>query len=402
MTTKPRIMVFSDSYLPSHTSGGGVWTIVNLIERFADRYDFFVVTRNNDFKTNRQVYNGIESDAWNDLGNANVFYFSNENLNERKFLELFAVVQPDAIFLNSSLSTPTIKVLRVRRKAALGDLPVILAPCGELSEAALSLKAYKKKLFLTYANSIDLYRGVIWKATSANERDEVLAVIKKDPEIMIAPDLTPKSILSDYDPSWKTPKTAGAARFVFLSRVMRKKNLGFFLKLLGEAGKGNIELDIIGQLEDQGYWGECLSQIEKLGDNIQVRALGSFPNREALELTARNHFFVLPTLDENFGYVFIEALAAGCPLLISDRNIWTGIEPNQVGWRIPLDRTDLWASAIDQCVTMDQQEYDQMSGRSRAYSLELLKEEDAELANARVFERALSNNKKKGAVGLRQ
>ncbi|MEP7076925.1 MAG: glycosyltransferase [Acidobacteriota bacterium] len=400
MSIKSRIIVFSDSYLPSHTSGGGVWTIVNLIERFADRYEFFVVTRNNDFKTNRQVYDGIRSDAWNDLGNANVFYFSNENLNERKFLALIAEVQPDAIFLNSSLSTPTIKVLRARRKGALDELPLILAPCGELSEAALSLKAYKKKLFLTYANSIDLYRGVIWKATSANERDEVKAVIKKDPEIMIAPDLTPKAILPDYDPAWKTPKATGAAHFVFLSRVMRKKNLGFFLKLLGESGKGNIEVDIIGQLEDQGYWSECLSQIEKFSDNIQVRALGSFPNREALELTARNHFFVLPTLDENFGYVFIEALAAGCPLLISDRNIWSGIEPNQVGWRMPLDRTDLWASALDQCVNMDQQEYDQMSGRCRAYSQELLKQEDAEQANVKVFERALGSNSKRGTVAL--
>lgn len=388
-------MVFSDSYLPSHTSGGGVWTIVNLIERFADRYEFFVVTRNNDFKTNKQVYDGIESDAWNDLGNAKVFYFSDENLDERKFLDLIAEVYPNAIFLNSSLSTPTIKVLRARRKGAVSDLPVILAPCGELSEAALSLKAYKKKLFLTYANSVDLYRGVIWKATSANERDEILAVIKKDPEVMIAPDLTPKSILPDYDPAWKAPKSAGSVRFVFLSRVMRKKNLSFFLKLLGEMRSGNIELDVIGQREDEGYWSECLTQIEKLDDNIQVRTLGSFPNREALELTARNHFFVLPTLDENFGYVFIEALAAGCPLLISDRNIWTGIEPNQVGWRIPLDRPDLWVSAIDRCVQMDQAEYDQMSASSRAYSLELLKQKDAEKATAKVFERAIGHNAKK-------
>jgi glycosyltransferase involved in cell wall biosynthesis len=34
-------------------------------------------------------------------------------------------------------------------------------------------------------------------------------------------------------------------------------------------------------------------------------------------------FFVLPTIGENFGYVFLEALAAGCPLITSDRTPWT-------------------------------------------------------------------------------
>ena len=49
------------------------------------------------------------------------------------------------------------------------------------------------------------------------------------------------------------------------------------------------------------------------------------------------HFFILPTLGENFGHVFIEALAAGCPLIISNRTPWLELEKKGIGWDIPLE-----------------------------------------------------------------
>ena len=41
---KPKILVFCDFYLPGFKSGGGMWTVVNLVDRFHDRFDFFIVT----------------------------------------------------------------------------------------------------------------------------------------------------------------------------------------------------------------------------------------------------------------------------------------------------------------------------------------------------------------------
>ena len=53
------------------------------------------------------------------------------------------------------------------------EIPVILAPCGELSDGALSLKPLKKKLFLRYAKSVGLYDGVIWKGSFESEKNEI-------------------------------------------------------------------------------------------------------------------------------------------------------------------------------------------------------------------------------------
>src|SRR4029077_7414381 len=118
-----------------------------------------------------------------------------------------------------------IKLLSARRRGSIGDLPVVLAPCGEMSIGALSLKRYKKKLFLRYAKIVELYSGVIWKASFDLEETEIRTVMGGDAEVWIAPDLTPRVILPDYTPKWKTPKEPGSVRFVFLSRLSRKKNI---------------------------------------------------------------------------------------------------------------------------------------------------------------------------------
>ncbi|MEO7673181.1 MAG: hypothetical protein ABIU09_03775, partial [Pyrinomonadaceae bacterium] len=73
---KKKVLVFCDFYLPGFKSGGGMWTVVNLIERFSDRYDFFVVTRNYESKGDKKPYTTVRSDNWNAVGNAQVWYFS--------------------------------------------------------------------------------------------------------------------------------------------------------------------------------------------------------------------------------------------------------------------------------------------------------------------------------------
>ena len=43
--SKPKILVLSDYYLPGYKSGGGMRTIVNMVERLRDRFDFYIITR---------------------------------------------------------------------------------------------------------------------------------------------------------------------------------------------------------------------------------------------------------------------------------------------------------------------------------------------------------------------
>lgn len=391
---KKRVLIFCDFYLPGFKSGGGMWTVVNLVDRFADRYNFYVVTRNYESKGDRKPYTTVRSDAWNQVGNARVWYFSKAAFTVDAFANLVNEITPDMVFLNSALSTPVIKFLTARRRGLFSDLPVVLAPCGEMSAGALSLKPVKKKLFLMYANTVGLYRDIIWKASFEFEKDEIRQVIGADTEVLVAPDLAPKSILPDYDPQWKAKKEKGSVRFAFLSRLTRKKNIHYFLERLRDIHKGNVQFDLIGPFEDEGYWHQCQAIIREMPSNVSVNAVGSFPAQEdALRKLSESHFFVLPTLNENFGYVFIEALAAGCPLLVSENTVWKDIDQSEVGWQIPLDNTAGWIEQINNCVEMDGPRFEQMSANARNYALNWLGDTKTEQATDRVLERALSQRR---------
>jgi glycosyltransferase involved in cell wall biosynthesis len=389
---KKRVMIFCDFYLPSYKSGGGMWTLVNLVDRFCDRYDFFIVTRNYDSKGDKTPYTTVKSDEWNTTGNARVFYFSAKNFKQAKFAELVNEIDPDAFFLNSAFATPVVKFLSARRKKMFAQAPLILAPCGEFSRGALSVRPLKKKIFLQYAKTVGLYENIIWKASFEEEKEEIKQTIGKDAEVWIAPDLAPKAILPDFSADWKPAKEKGSVKFVFISRLVRKKNIHYFLERLREIKSGKVEFEIVGPLEDREYWSECQAIIKTLPANVAVTATGAFPSQtDALKRVCANHFFAMPTLNENFGYVFIEALAAGCPLLISDRTVWDDIENKNAGWRIPLENPENWIASINRCLAMEEAEYAAMSRAARGYATEWLAEPKTDEATAKVLERALND-----------
>ena len=145
---RKKVMVFCDYYLPGFKSGGGMWTVVNLVDRFRDRYDFYVVARNHDGKADRKPYDDVRTGEWNPVGSAKVFYVDQKRLNVASFSGLLQEVDPDIVFLNSVFSRPSITFLRTRKKREFAELPVIVSPCGELAPATLKLKATKKSLFL--------------------------------------------------------------------------------------------------------------------------------------------------------------------------------------------------------------------------------------------------------------
>src|SRR6478672_7552464 len=98
--TKKRIMIFCNYYLPSSKGGGGIWTVVNLISRFCHRYDFFVVARNHESRNDTQRFQNVESNAWNSVENANVYYIAPDRIKMKTLEVLVREIEPDGIFLN--------------------------------------------------------------------------------------------------------------------------------------------------------------------------------------------------------------------------------------------------------------------------------------------------------------
>ena len=253
-------------------------------------------------------------------------------------------------------------------------------------------KSIKKKLFVGVSRAVDLYKNIIWKASTELEKAEIERIGTKKGTIFVAPDLSAHHLLADYKQSSKPEKRSGEARMVFLSRFVRKKNFKWLLEQLGDNITGRLVIDIYGPLEDAEYWNECQLIVEKLPDNILVKAMGSLSHEAAMEKMLKYHFFLLPTLGENFGHVFIESLAAGCPMIISDRTPWLDLAEKGIGWDLPLSKPEKWVATLNLCIQMDNETYSQMSAAARSFSEKWLADPAIEQMTIDVLNESLGIN----------
>jgi glycosyltransferase involved in cell wall biosynthesis len=77
-------------------------------------------------------------------------------------------------------------------------------------------------------------------------------------------------------------------------------------------------------------------------------------------------------LGENFGHVILEALGAGCPVVISDQTPWSHLQEKGVGWTLPLDDLSGWRQALQSCVDMENAAFTEMSERARRFAREFV------------------------------
>ncbi|MCY7377321.1 MAG: glycosyltransferase [Pyrinomonadaceae bacterium] len=386
---KPRILIICNYYLPGYKSGGGLRTLVHMVERFHDRYDFRVITLDHD--GDKIPFTTVEINDWNEIEKAQVFYLSKDKANISKLRELIIEIKPDSIYLNSVFSKLTVFYLTLRKLKLIPAIKTILAPEGELSGGALKLKSYKKKPFVTLAKSAGLYRNLFWKTTADPEKQETERFKGRGGVIFVAPNLPSRELLENYRQDLKPKKNVGEVKMIFLSRFMRKKNFKWLVDNLS-GFEGNLTIDIYGPIEDESYWEATATAIAKLPPNVKIKYGGVLEYDKVPGKLFEYHFFVLPTVGENFGHVFIEALAAGCPLLISDRTPWRDLEAKNVGWEVPLENPAKWLEVLNYCVNLDQLSYTKISENSHRFARRWLLNPEVEEDTLKVLEYSLTNS----------
>ena len=208
--------------------------------------------------------------------------------------------------------------------------------------------------------------------------------------MFVAPDLPPRQLSPRYSPTAKPQKRRGSVRLAYLSRIHPIKNLIFLLDLLADLS-GDIVLDVYGPIDaPPEYVKSCRDLISALPNNIQVALHGGIDHENVVPTLVDHHFFVLPSQSENFGHVFIEAMSAGCPLVISDRTPWRDLQKQGIGWDIPLEDRARWTDVLSGCVEMGQADYVEMSDSARRFAEEWVTNDTVEVANREVFQSALS------------
>lgn len=378
----PRVLALLDYYLPGHRSGGPLRSVSNLIESLGREFDFRVVTRNRDLN-DAAPYPGIRAGEWVALGRGHVCYLEPGWRAAWRLMQLLRREEFDLVYINSFFSR-CFSMLPVWL-TALGlvrQQRILLAPRGEFSPGALSLKRKRKLLYLLLIHLLPAYRRVVWHASSDFEAAEIRTVIGPDskvrralplsghlrsaPKVLTALDM-PMALTGPWppEPCHKRPSHIEVA---FLSRISAKKNLHGALEILAGV-RGSLDFYVYGPVEDEAYWAHCNELIGKLPPSIHVHYQGSLPHDRVLSALAQHDLFFLPTLGENYGHVIHEALLAACPVLISDRTPWRGLEELGVGWDVPLENPDIFRRRFEECIRISPEEFARLSRRARNYGV---------------------------------
>lgn len=384
-----KVLVFLPYYLPGYTSGGPIRSISNLV-RWLDDVDFKIITSHTDPR-DPEAYQKVNENTWQQVGEAQVYYATPPQLRWRAISDLVNQTPHDVVYLNSLFNYSfTIKPLLLRKLGMIRSTPVVLAPRGELSPGALSLKKWKKSAYLRVARLARLYEGVIWQASSIHEKREIRKRFGTTGNVKVAPNL-PEPLSEDesvMEPS--RSKDTGDLKMVFLSRIVRKKNLDGALRILKEVSK-RVEFDIYGPIEDSQYWAECRSIIERLPPNVRVTYNGAVEHHNVHSVLSNYDLFFFPTHGENYGHVIIEALSAGCPVLISDTTPWRNLASENIGWALPLNQTDRYQTVIELCAELDETELAELSASARRYAQQVTSNPGAVKKNRKLF--AVAANK---------
>ena len=86
-----------------------------------------------------------------------------------------------------------------------------------------------------------------------------------------------------------------------------------------------VRFSIYGPQEEPAYWAECQRLIAALPTFVEAVYCGSIQHKDVLSIFAKQDLFFFPTRGENFGHVIAEALAVGCPCVVTDETPWTPI-----------------------------------------------------------------------------
>jgi glycosyltransferase involved in cell wall biosynthesis len=382
MSSRKKILVAIDWYLPGYKAGGPIRSCASIINCLKDDFDFAVITSDTDFSDDKP-YTGVESDAWNILPDGTrVYYFSQSNFSQKSLRAVMQSEQPDILYMNSFFSQNfTLKPLKIARKY-LPKCKCIIAPRGMLGAGALAIKPLKKLAFISLSKMLATFDKVRWHASTEQEAKEIKAMFGNRAEVRVALNLSSvKPAVSETK-----IKNSGQLNLVFFSRVSKKKNLHLVLEWLKAIPQHlKVTFQIYGTLEDDAYWSQCKDLIKLLPQNISVEYKGVIDARQSESVFENNHFSILPTMHENYGHAIVESLAFGVPVIISNNTPWHGLEAKYAGFDFPLDNQQHFIESLLKAVSMDQKTYSLWQNGAIELAKEVLNNSDTVNQNRKLF-----------------
>lgn len=210
----------------------------------------------------------------------------------------------DAMHLHSVYLWP---MARAARYAHARRIPYVVSPRGMLVPELIQRRsAWAKRLWIAAVERRTLAQARAIHVTSATEAEDLRRCgLSLAPVVELGNGVDcPAQPLRQPDPG----------HFLFLGRLSWKKNLEALVAAV--ATLPDARLTLAGP-DDEGIATRLLARARESGCGERVRYVGSVDSHGRSTLFAQVQALVLPSLNENFGNVVIEALAEGCPAIVA-------------------------------------------------------------------------------------
>lgn len=136
----------------------------------------------------------------------------------------------------------------------------------------------------------------------------------------------------------QAPSNTEPLRLISIGRLLEWKGFGLGLEAFAQASLKDAEYLIVG---DGPVRGQLEELAKTLGISDQVHFFGSLPLEDTLRQLGRCHVLVHPSLHDSGGFVCIEAMAAGKPVICLKLGGPAEIVDDATGFRIRADKPGL-------------------------------------------------------------
>lgn len=159
-------------------------------------------------------------------------------------------------------------------------------------------------------------------------------------------DVVPQPIdLDKYRPLPRPARPAhqGPLRVCFVGSLDLRKGFVYLLRAARLVGHGRLELRLVGGTGDR----HCRRLLARETTDLDVYVMPGDP-RPAYQWA---DVFVLPSLEDGFGFVVGEAMACGLPAIVTDAcGAVELVEPGVTGWIVPAADTAALAGALETAI----------------------------------------------------
>ena len=231
-------------------------------------------------------------------------------------------------------------------------IPYLVRPHGTLDPFIYRRHRWRKRLVELLFEHRNIRRATALHFTTAEEQVLAAPYTFDTPGVVVPLGIGADEFALMPEPGIfrrRHPEIGDKRIILFFGRVNFKKGLDILAKAFGAVARRRQDVHLVIAGPDNEGWGARVrTWLGEEGVLGRTTFTGMLLGPDKLAVLRDASMFVLPSYSENFGLAVIETMAAGLPVIISDKvNIWREVESAGAGKVIPCEAGKLTEAILD-------------------------------------------------------